>query len=99
MQRYIDFDNKLVLRHKIPLEIERECIQRFFDGVKNGIFVDVGANDPYLDSQSFHLEQLGWSGLLIEPLPDCANCYVSIGEVPLFHTLVQVVRIIKKYCR
>ncbi len=37
---------------------------------KNGIFVDVGANDPYRDSQSFHLEQLGWSGLLIEPLPD-----------------------------
>ncbi len=31
MQRYIDFDNKLVLRHKISLEIERECIQRFFD--------------------------------------------------------------------
>jgi len=67
---YINFDTKLVLKNKIPPKIEQECVQKFFENNKDGIFVDVGANDPYIDSQSFHLEQLGWSGLLIEPLPD-----------------------------
>ncbi|MFN3566853.1 MAG: FkbM family methyltransferase [Burkholderiaceae bacterium] len=36
------------------------------------MFVDVGANDPVKDSQTWHLEQRGWSGLLIEPLPALA---------------------------
>lgn len=30
----------------------------------------MGANHPFDESQSFHLEQLGWRGLLIEPLPE-----------------------------
>jgi hypothetical protein len=33
----------------------------------------VGANDPVLDSQSQHLEVLGWTGLLVEPDPDCCE--------------------------
>lgn len=36
------------------------------------MYVDVGANHPTIGSQTYHLEQLGWSGLLIEPIPD--NC-------------------------
>lgn len=35
--------------------------------------MDVGANDPVLDSQSQHLELLGWQGLLVEPDPDCCE--------------------------
>lgn len=38
----------------------------------DGFFVEVGANDPTLLSQTWHLEQAGWRGLLVEPLPDCA---------------------------
>jgi FkbM family methyltransferase len=34
-----------------------------------GLFVEVGAFDPFLLSQTAALEQRGWSGLLIEPLP------------------------------
>jgi FkbM family methyltransferase len=33
----------------------------------------VGANDPVLDSQSQHLELMGWTGLLVEPDPDCCE--------------------------
>lgn len=67
---YINFDTKIVLKNKISPSLEQECVRKFFENKKDGVFVDVGANDPYIDSQSFHLEQLGWGGLLIEPLPN-----------------------------
>jgi FkbM family methyltransferase len=38
-----------------------------------GFFVDVGANDPFVESQSFFLEQRGWNGILIEPQPILAR--------------------------
>jgi FkbM family methyltransferase len=40
--------------------------------VKSGYFVEVGANDPERDSQTWRLEQRGWAGVLIEPLPQLA---------------------------
>ncbi len=47
-------------------------VQAFFGG-RRGFYVDVGANDPVLDSQSQHLEAIGWTGLLVEPDPDCCE--------------------------
>lgn len=44
----------------------------FFAG-KTGVFVEVGANEPIEGSQTYELEQRGWSGILIEPLVDCAE--------------------------
>jgi FkbM family methyltransferase len=41
-----------------------------FFGETNGYFVEVGANEPRVRSQTWHLEQAGWTGLLIEPQPD-----------------------------
>lgn len=45
---------------------------RAFFGGRAGYFVDVGANDPKRESQTWHLELLGWTGVLIEPQPDLA---------------------------
>ncbi len=67
--RFADFVGRRILRGKAPPGAEQELVQAFFGGRKDGFFVDVGANDPYQDSQSYHLECLGWTGLLIEPLP------------------------------
>lgn len=53
-------------------EVEQRLVQEFF-GARAGVFVDVGANDPVKDSQTWHLEQRGWTGVLIEPLPQCAS--------------------------
>ena len=44
-----------------------------FFGKTKGFFVEVGANDPRERSQTWHLEQAGWSGVLIEPQPDLAD--------------------------
>jgi len=40
---------------------------------KNGVYVDVGANEPFIGSQTYLLEENGWDGLLIEPQPDLAD--------------------------
>ena len=51
---------------------EQQLIAEFF-GERIGYFVEVGANEPRLRSQTFHLEQKGWTGLLIEPQPQLAQ--------------------------
>jgi len=53
-------------------EHELDLIRDFF-GPSAGFFVDVGANDPKIDSQTWHLEQRGWTGVLIEPQPELAQ--------------------------
>ncbi len=37
--------------------------------IKNGKFVDVGANDGIIGSMTYGLENNGWKGILIEPNP------------------------------
>jgi FkbM family methyltransferase len=53
--------------------VENELKEAFFGRSARGFFVDVGANHPQLASQTWHLEQLGWDGILIEPQPDLAG--------------------------
>src|SRR5262249_60566459 len=53
-------------------EKEQELVGEFL-GQAPGTFVEVGANDPVLLSQTYHLEQAGWRGILIEPLRECAQ--------------------------
>ena len=59
------------MRAILPDDEEMHLVREFFGGA-TGYFVDVGANDPQLGSQSWHLEQAGWTGILIEPQPDLA---------------------------
>ena len=54
-------------------EFETALVRDFFRDRPSGFFVEVGANDPKKDSQSFHLEEAGWTGILVEPLPDLAS--------------------------
>jgi FkbM family methyltransferase len=52
-----------------PLDPEMQMVATFF-GDSKGYFVEVGANEPRVRSQTWHLEQAGWNGILIEPQPD-----------------------------
>ena len=67
----------------MPHEQECRLVAEFFGG-RTGYFVDVGANDPTLESQTHHLERAGWQGALIEPQPDLAARLKSEREVPVF---------------
>jgi FkbM family methyltransferase len=50
---------------------EMQLVAAFFGNLK-GYFVEVGANDPRERSQTWLLEQSGWTGVLIEPQPELA---------------------------
>ena len=56
-----------------PYAAENPLKEEFFAHAKSGFFVEVGANDPEQWSQSFHLEQLGWNGIVVEPQPHLAE--------------------------
>jgi FkbM family methyltransferase len=56
---------------RVPPDHEMRLIAAFFGGRK-GYFVEVGANEPRERSQTWHLEQAGWTGVLIEPQPELA---------------------------
>ena len=56
----------------VPLDPEMQMVAAFF-GDSKGYFVEVGANEPRVRSQTWHLEQAGWTGILIEPQPDLAR--------------------------
>jgi FkbM family methyltransferase len=59
-------------RAVFPDYSETALKEEFFGG-RTGYFVDVGANDPKDISQTWHLEQKGWRGILIEPQPALAQ--------------------------
>ncbi len=56
-----------------PDTAEDTLKEQFFAGRPSGYFVDVGANDPKAISQSWHLERMGWDGVLVEPQPALAQ--------------------------
>src|SRR5258708_5034959 len=64
-------------------EREQELVQEFFAGSR-GFFVEVGANDPRNSSQSWHLEQRGWKGILIEPHPQLASKLREARRSPVY---------------
>lgn len=74
----IVFENK---KQNHPEEYEKLMVWEFFGFSQEGFFVDVGANDPKILSQSWFLEKMGWRGLLIEPLPEKHDALVR--ERPL----------------
>ncbi len=59
------------MSHKISYAQNREdvILEAFFDDVKNGFYVDVGANHPYYHSVTKIFYDKGWSGINFEPNP------------------------------
>jgi FkbM family methyltransferase len=50
---------------------DKWLVETMFPGLRNGIFIDIGAHDGVSFSNTVFLEkQLGWTGLAVEPMPD-----------------------------
>ena len=47
---------------------EDVVLRRLFQGSPAGFYVDLGANDPLIDSVTKHFSLLGWRGVNVEPL-------------------------------
>jgi FkbM family methyltransferase len=67
-----------------PSQQEEEKLVREFFGDELGFFVEVGANHPTEGSQTWHLEQAGWKGVLVEPQPDLATFLVTARKAKVF---------------
>ena len=61
------------MRAVYPDDQEDALKADFFGALRDGYFVEVGANEPRRASQTWTFEQLGWRGILIEPQPDLAQ--------------------------
>lgn len=62
---------------------EQVLVRNFFrDAV--GYFVEVGANDPTDGSQTRHLEERGWQGVLVEPIPTLAAALRKARKAHVF---------------
>lgn len=72
-------------------DLER-IYETHFPGKSDGYFVDVGANDGYTFSNTYTLVQAGWSGLMIEPLPEsakkCRDLYFSTEKVKVLEICI-----------
>jgi FkbM family methyltransferase len=86
-----------------PLTFYGQCgedklvYERYFQGKRNGIFLELGALDGVTYSNTkFFEDTLGWSGVLIEPVPKAFelckqqrprslvyNCIISSSSTPL----------------
>jgi FkbM family methyltransferase len=49
---------------------EDVMLHRVFPGGVIGYYIDVGANDPVVDSVTKHFYERGWRGINIEPIPE-----------------------------
>jgi FkbM family methyltransferase len=76
---------------------DKWILRKVFPGVTDGYFVEVGAADGVLNSNSKALEDRGWTGICIDPFPSNMagrRCLVMkevvsrrTGEVVQFHPL------------
>jgi FkbM family methyltransferase len=65
---------------------DRFLFDRFFRGREDidGVFLDVGANDPVLCSNTYMFEKhLGWTGVAVEPLPEYGPAWAAQRSTPL----------------
>jgi FkbM family methyltransferase len=67
-----------------PTHQEEEWLVREFFGDEVGYFVEVGANHPTEGSQTWHLEQAGWTGVLVEPQPNLAAFLTTARKARVF---------------
>ena len=65
-------------------EEEQARVREFFGGDSSGYFVEVGANHPTHGSQTWHLAQTGWIGVLVEPQPGLAAFLVTSRKARVF---------------
>jgi FkbM family methyltransferase len=49
---------------------EDVILHRVFQEIESGFYIDVGANDPEIDSVTKALYEKGWRGINIEPIPE-----------------------------
>jgi FkbM family methyltransferase len=58
-----------IVRYPSQIGQDRWVSKIAFLGVNDGFFLDVGSGDGYVDSNTWTLERLGWTGICVDPFP------------------------------
>ena len=66
---------------------EEEIILNYFQG-KQGKFMDIGAFNPFIFSNTRRLYELGWKGVFVEPSPICFNSFIDEYKKDIYIDLV-----------
>jgi len=56
---------------------DKFLVEELFRDKKNGFYVDIGANDGVSLSNTKILEDIGWDGVCVEPLPQSFNKLIN----------------------
>jgi FkbM family methyltransferase len=56
-------------------EGEDVVLNKIFNGIKKGFYVDVGAHHPMRYSNTYNFYKSGWTGINVEPNPDSFNLF------------------------
>jgi len=65
---------------------EDRVLERVFRGRRDGYFIEVGAYDGVTLSNTYHLEQIGWHGILVEPIgPLCTKAAAARPRSRVVH--------------
>ncbi len=65
---------------------EDRILWRLFGGRRDGFFIEVGAFDGVSLSTTWFFEQMGWRGILIEPVAElCAKCVAARPRSRVVH--------------
>ena len=52
---------------------EDYVLSKILGGIKNGNYIDIGANHPILHSNTFSFYLRGWRGVCVDPIPSLVN--------------------------
>jgi FkbM family methyltransferase len=58
--------------------------ENFFKGKKDGFFCDIGGNHPLKINNTLYFEELGWNGIVFEPLPHMATLWAEHRKAKLY---------------
>lgn len=64
---------------------DKWVFENLFPGKRDGVFVDIGANDGVTLSNSLFFEQQGWTGLAIEPIQTAYDKLIASRKCTCVH--------------
>lgn len=59
-----------------------------FGGKKEGVFLDIGGNDPIRINNTYLFEQRGWHGLAFEPVKSQAEKWSDVRKTPCYNIAI-----------
>jgi FkbM family methyltransferase len=60
----------------------------YFGAKKDGFYVDIGAYDGKIYSNTFIFEKIGWNGICVEPLPDVYGMLIQNRQCDCFNVAI-----------